>query len=96
MSLVVKNVKRLKIYYLKIDKNCRSVIGTSFKFAPRNLKEMIVEKGKSLRMYVIPTSHIFKMLYNIKDLYLDHLVTIYVLSFKQLELFQCFPPSKVV
>lgn len=96
MSLGVKNVRRLEIYYLKIDKNCRSVIGTSFMFAPRNLEKMLVGIGKTLRMYVIPTFHIFKILYNVKDLYLDHLVTIYVLSFKQLELFQCFPPSKVV
>lgn len=65
-------------------------------FAPRNLEVISVEKGKSLRMYIIPTSHIFKILYYIKYLYLDHLVTIYVLNFKQLELFQCFPPSKVV
>lgn len=36
-------------------------------FAPRNLKEILVEKGMSLRTYVLPSPHVFNILYSIKD-----------------------------
>lgn len=92
----MKNVRRLKIYYLKIDEKHRSVVGTSFMFAPRNFEDMLVEKGKSLRTYVLPSPHVFKILCNIKDLHLDHFTARRILNSRLLELCQCFPPPKVV